>query len=85
MKADGNHSRKSSKAPMSIKRKLSKSARTFYAVKGGENPGVYFGWDEAAPNVVGMKKASCKGFKSEAEASEWLNSQSFPTKPVQPM
>ena len=83
MKADGIHSRTSSEAPKSKKRKLSKSARTYYAVKGGENPGVYLGWDEASPNVVGMKRASCKRFSSEAEAREWLNASSIPTKPQQ--
>lgn len=44
----------------------------YYAVKEGENPGIYESWEECQANVVGYKGAIYKSFKTKEEAQLFL-------------
>ena len=47
-------------------------AEKYYAVKKGENPGIYKTWDECKEQVSGFSGAEYKSFKTLAEAEEYL-------------
>ncbi|GKQ43267.1 ribonuclease H [Companilactobacillus sp. RD055328] len=46
----------------------------FYAIKKGKKPGIYTNWPEAKAQVTGFSGAVYKGFTSQAEAEEFMNS-----------
>ena len=48
-------------------------AGKFYAVKKGRKPGIYMSWDACKAQVMGFPNARYKGFKTKAEAEEFLN------------
>ena len=48
-------------------------AGKFYAVKKGRKPGIYMSWDACKAQVMGFPNARYKGFKTKAEAQEFLN------------
>lgn len=45
----------------------------FYAVREGQNPGIYRTWDECQKNIKGYKGAKYKSFKTEEEAKCFMN------------
>jgi len=47
--------------------------KNFYAVKRGRVPGIYKTWAECKANVDGFSGATYKGFKTLAEAEEYMN------------
>ena len=63
-------------AAAGIKRKReSKSAPKFYAVRVGKEPGIYHTWSDCLNQVRGYPKAAFKSFSTQAEAEGFLNNQ----------
>ncbi|AMV60785.1 Ribonuclease HI [Pediococcus damnosus] len=61
--------------------------KKFYAVAKGKQTGIFTDWNETKPMIDGFPGAKYKGFKTEAEARQWLNdggviSKTKPTKKV---
>ncbi len=52
----------------------------FYAVRGGDFPGVYRTWAECEPKVLGVKGVKYKSFPSEAEAWAFVAGENLPEK-----
>ena len=53
------------------------SKKNYYAVSNGRTPGIYTSWPEAQAQIRGFKGAVYKGFKTEREAKEWMESPSY--------
>lgn len=47
----------------------------FYAVKNGEKPGIYVGWNECEKQVKGFPNAVFKGFEVESEAYDFMKNE----------
>ena len=66
-----------SEAPTGTKRKReSKSAPKFYAVRVGKQAGIYHSWPECLDQVRGYPKAAFKSFTSLTDAQAYLNNES---------
>jgi len=48
-------------------------SQKFYAVKKGENPGIYTTWNEAKKQIHGFSNAQFKSFSTKEEALEYIN------------
>lgn len=48
---------------------------SFYAVKKGIEPGVYTSWEECAKQIEGFSGAEYKKFKTETEATDYINTK----------
>ncbi|KAK5172623.1 uncharacterized protein LTR77_002743 [Saxophila tyrrhenica] len=63
-------------APTGTKRKReSKAALKFYAVRVGKEPGIYHTWAECLEQVKGFPKASFKSFTSLTDAQAFVNNE----------
>jgi len=52
---------------------------SFYAVKKGIEPGVYTSWEECAKQIEGFSGAEYKKFKTETEATDYINTKTVMT------
>ncbi len=52
---------------------------SYYAVKKGIEPGVYTSWEECNKQIDGFSGAEYKKFKTEAEATEYMNTKTIVT------
>ena len=52
---------------------------SYYAVKKGIDPGVYTTWEECNKQIDGFSGAEYKKFKTEAEATEYMNTKTINT------
>jgi ATP-dependent DNA helicase PIF1 len=52
---------------------------SFYAVKKGIEPGIYPSWEECAKQIEGFSGAEYKKFKTEAEATDYMNTKTVST------
>ena len=50
---------------------------SFYAVKKGIEPGIYPSWEECAKQIEGFSGAEYKKFKTEAEATDYMNTKTL--------
>ena len=53
---------------------------SFYAVKKGIEPGIYPSWEECAKQIEGFSGAEYKKFKTEAEATDYMNTKTVSTR-----
>jgi ribonuclease HI len=51
----------------------SKSAKKFYAVRVGRNPGIYYSWREAQQQINGFGNATFRGFREYSAAQQYMN------------
>lgn len=58
------------------------STKTIYAVAKGHNPGIYENWSIAQENVKGFPGAVYEGFKTMAEAQQYLDNYNAKNPPV---
>jgi viroplasmin and RNaseH domain-containing protein len=52
---------------------------SFYAVKKGIEPGLYTSWEECAKQIEGFSGAEYKKFKTETEATDYINTKTVMT------
>jgi ATP-dependent DNA helicase PIF1 len=52
---------------------------SFYAVKKGIEPGVYASWEECSKQIEGFSGAEYKKFKTESEATDYINTKTVMT------
>jgi len=52
---------------------------SFYAVKKGIEPGIYPSWEECAKQIEGFSGSEYKKFKTEAEATDYMNTKTVST------
>lgn len=52
---------------------------SFYAVKKGIEPGIYHSWEECAKQIDGFSGAEYKKFKTEVEATDYMNTKTVTT------
>lgn len=57
---------------------------TYYAVAKGHNPGIYSDWATTNENVKGFSGAVYEGFKTMAEAQQYLDSYNLKNPPIEP-
>jgi ATP-dependent DNA helicase PIF1 len=55
---------------------------TYYAVAKGHNPGIYLNWSIAQENIKGFSGAVYEGFKTMAEAQEYLDKYNLKNPPL---
>jgi len=53
------------------------AGKKFYAVAKGRKPDIYTTWPDAQAQVNGFQGAVYKGFKTQAEAQEWMENPSY--------
>ena len=63
---------------------MSSSKTTYYAVAKGHNPGIYSDWTTTNENVKGFSGAIYEGFKTMAEAQQYLDNYNIKNPPVPP-
>ena len=57
---------------------------TYYAVAKGHNPGIYNNWATTNENVKGFSGAIYEGFKTMAEAQQYLDNYNLKNPPIEP-
>jgi ATP-dependent DNA helicase PIF1 len=63
---------------------MSASKTTYYAVAKGHNPGIYSDWATTNENVKGFSGAVYEGFKTMAEAQQYLDNYNTKNPPITP-
>ena len=56
---------------------------TYYAVAKGHNPGIYNDWATTNENVKGFSGAVYEGFKTMAEAQQYLDNYNLKNPPIE--